>query len=183
MIQTRSVSQHYNGLAKALLTDITISRGYQPKDNKPVFEYFPYKAIWDTGATRTGITLDVVQRLNLSPVGLGRNQTANGIRDCGVYMVNLRLPNGVVFTMLHVIDCILHGFDVVIGMDVISRGDFAVTNSENRTLLSFQIPSIDFIDFTKQMPRPASKPTGPVVGRNEKCPCGSGKKFKHCCGS
>ena len=21
------------------------------------------------------------------------------------------------------------------------------------------------------------------VGRNEKCPCGSEKKFKHCCGS
>ena len=21
------------------------------------------------------------------------------------------------------------------------------------------------------------------VGRNEKCPCNSGKKFKHCCGS
>jgi uncharacterized protein len=23
---------------------------------------------------------------------------------------------------------------------------------------------------------------GPKVGRNELCPCGSGKKFKHCCG-
>jgi uncharacterized protein len=23
---------------------------------------------------------------------------------------------------------------------------------------------------------------GPKVGRNESCPCGSGKKFKHCCG-
>ena len=22
----------------------------------------------------------------------------------------------------------------------------------------------------------------PVTGRNEPCPCGSGKKFKHCCG-
>jgi SEC-C motif-containing protein len=22
----------------------------------------------------------------------------------------------------------------------------------------------------------------PKVGRNEKCPCGSGKKYKHCCG-
>ena len=22
----------------------------------------------------------------------------------------------------------------------------------------------------------------PKVGRNDKCPCGSGKKFKHCCG-
>ena len=20
------------------------------------------------------------------------------------------------------------------------------------------------------------------IGRNEKCPCGSGKKYKHCCG-
>ena len=26
-------------------------------------------------------------------------------------------------------------------------------------------------------------PTEKKVGRNEKCPCGSGKKFKHCCGN
>ena len=25
--------------------------------------------------------------------------------------------------------------------------------------------------------------TGAKIGRNDKCPCGSGKKFKHCCGS
>jgi SEC-C motif-containing protein len=25
--------------------------------------------------------------------------------------------------------------------------------------------------------------TGPKVGRNDPCPCGSGKKYKHCCGS
>jgi preprotein translocase subunit SecA len=24
--------------------------------------------------------------------------------------------------------------------------------------------------------------TGPKVGRNDACPCGSGKKYKHCCG-
>ncbi|MDR1858606.1 MAG: YchJ family protein [Treponema sp.] len=24
--------------------------------------------------------------------------------------------------------------------------------------------------------------TGPKTGRNDPCPCGSGKKFKHCCG-
>ena len=24
--------------------------------------------------------------------------------------------------------------------------------------------------------------SGPKVGRNDKCPCGSGKKYKHCCG-
>ena len=26
------------------------------------------------------------------------------------------------------------------------------------------------------------KSAAPKVGRNEPCPCGSGKKFKHCCG-
>lgn len=26
------------------------------------------------------------------------------------------------------------------------------------------------------------KASGPKVGRNDPCPCGSGKKFKHCCG-
>jgi len=24
--------------------------------------------------------------------------------------------------------------------------------------------------------------TGPKVGRNDHCPCGSGKKYKQCCG-
>ena len=26
------------------------------------------------------------------------------------------------------------------------------------------------------------KSAGPKVGRNDPCPCGSGKKYKHCCG-
>ncbi|MBN2463987.1 MAG: SEC-C domain-containing protein, partial [Dehalococcoidia bacterium] len=25
-------------------------------------------------------------------------------------------------------------------------------------------------------------PAGKKVGRNDPCPCGSGKKYKHCCG-
>jgi len=32
----------------------------------------------------------------------------------------------------------------------------------------------------QQQQKPAK--TGPKVGRNDPCPCGSGKKFKHCCG-
>jgi len=33
-------------------------------------------------------------------------------------------------------------------------------------------------DLAKQKP----KQTGPKVGRNDPCPCGSGKKYKQCCG-
>ncbi|MBI3925366.1 MAG: SEC-C domain-containing protein [Armatimonadetes bacterium] len=29
--------------------------------------------------------------------------------------------------------------------------------------------------------QPRSKPTGPRAGRNERCPCGSGRKYKKCC--
>ena len=29
---------------------------------------------------------------------------------------------------------------------------------------------------------PAPVKAAPKVGRNDPCPCGSGKKFKHCCG-
>ena len=35
---------------------------------------------------------------------------------------------------------------------------------------------------TNNSSKMVSKPTGPKVGRNEQCPCGSGKKYKRCCG-
>jgi len=31
-------------------------------------------------------------------------------------------------------------------------------------------------------PKQAAKVAGKKVGRNDPCPCGSGKKYKHCCG-
>jgi preprotein translocase subunit SecA len=30
--------------------------------------------------------------------------------------------------------------------------------------------------------KPAEKVEGKKIGRNDPCPCGSGKKYKHCCG-
>ena len=35
-------------------------------------------------------------------------------------------------------------------------------------------------ELSKEKPKP--KRTGPKVGRNDPCPCNSGKKYKHCCG-
>ncbi len=73
---------------------------------------------------------------------------------------------------------------MLIGMDIISRGDFAVTNKDGKTTFSFRLPSVAKIDFVKEgapieMPL---KTTTPKVGRNDPCPCGSGKKYKKCCG-
>lgn len=45
-----------------------------------------------------------------------------------------------------------------------------------------------FVDGKGKVKEEGSEPnrplrTGPKIGRNEPCPCGSGKKYKKCCGS
>jgi hypothetical protein len=39
-------------------------------------------------------------------------------------------------------------FDIVIGMDILTKGDIAITNHDNRTVFSFRVPpDITHIDF------------------------------------
>ena len=97
--------------------------------------------------------------------------------------MNIALPNKVAFSNVRVTKGTLAGSDVLIGMDIISQGDFAVTNTEDQTVFSFRIPSIQRIDFVKAAKaRNPTKRSTAKVGRNDPCPCGSGRKFKNCCG-
>ncbi|MBF0518396.1 MAG: SEC-C domain-containing protein [Nitrospirae bacterium] len=73
----------------------------------------------------------------------------------------------------------MSGFDILIGMDIICQGDFAVTYKEGNTVLSFRTPPLKEIDFVQEINR--SNAAG--IKRNAPCPCGSGKKFKKCCGN
>lgn len=79
--------------------------------------------------------------------------------------------------------------DMLIGMDVISKGDFAVTNVGGITTFSFRIPSQETIDYVAQDNDAKAKAQlvadtvkHKKVGRNDPCPCGSGKKYKNCHG-
>ena len=44
----------------------------------------------------------------------------------------------------------LTGFDILIGMDIINRGDFAVTNRNGKTMFSYRYPSMAAIDFQSE---------------------------------
>jgi len=93
------------------------------------------------------------------------------------------LPNHVGFRGVAVTKGRVFGVaDVLIGMDIINRGDFAVTNKNGKTVFSYRFPSTEQIDFVKQLHK-ENKPIRvlPKVGRNAPCPCGSGKKYKNCC--
>lgn len=78
------------------------------------------------------------------------------------YLVNIFLPNQVVFSKIRVTKGEFPGADILIGMDVIGSGDFAVTNNNGRTVFSFRIPSQSPIDFAQEinqqnLPRPKSQ--------------------------
>ena len=94
--------------------------------------------------------------------------------------------NKVCFRSLRVTEGDLPGdVEVLIGMDIIGSGDFAISNKDGKTAFSFRMPSLERIDFVEQaknLPKTKSLPPSSKVGRNDPCPCGSGKKYKKCCG-
>ncbi|MCY4672197.1 MAG: SEC-C metal-binding domain-containing protein [Bacteroidetes bacterium] len=70
-------------------------------------------------------------------------------------------------------------------MDVIALGNFVVGTWQGKTSFSFQCPSNRHVDLLPSNRR--KKIDGPrinqaKIGRNSQCPCGSGKKYKRCCG-
>lgn len=68
-----------------------------------------------------------------------------------VYLVNLVLPNQLLIQDVRVTEGNLNGFGVLIGMDIINLGDFALTHRDNKTVFSFQIPATHEYDFVKQI--------------------------------
>lgn len=62
------------------------------------------------------------------------------------------LPNKVGFANIRV-TCETLG----LGMDVITQGDFSITNKDNKTMFSFRYPSILHVDYVKQGKRKAAQ--------------------------
>ena len=106
-------------------------------------------AIWDTGAVATVISKKLVKELNLHTDGRAIMVHADGQSQVYTYTVNLKLPNGIVIQGLHVSAADLVDTEILIGMDIISLCDFAISLPQGKTKFSFQIPSVRDIDFTK----------------------------------
>ena len=163
----------YNGYANVLKSKIGIT------ENKSIFEppaSLDLTAIWDTGATKSVITKTVAQKLNLKLAAITTVNTAKGSYETSCYYIDLFLPNKVVIPKLLVMEGEISA-DILIGMDVIGQGDFAVSSFNAKTSFSFRIPSCSEINFVKHnYILPVQKEN--FVGRNDPCPCGSGKKYK-----
>ncbi|MEI7463281.1 MAG: hypothetical protein WCK03_02680, partial [Candidatus Taylorbacteria bacterium] len=69
---------------------------------------------------------------------------------------NIALPNGVMAGQVRVSEANLTDSPglseseqsrVLVGMDIIGAGDLAVTNFDEKTVMSFRMPSVEVIDF------------------------------------
>ncbi|MYC31041.1 MAG: hypothetical protein F4X65_13270 [Chloroflexi bacterium] len=116
--------------------------------NAPGLRWETFLALWDTGATISAISPAVADACGLLPTGLTEVFHIEGSYTAEVYQVNFTLPGGIVFSNLRVTKAEIPGADILIGMDIISRGDFAISNQNGGTKFTFRIPSIEDIDFT-----------------------------------
>lgn len=116
-------------------------------------DMYTNKALWDTGATRSCISHAVVSRLGLIPFSQTMMCGASGEKVCNVYLVDVVLRNNVTIKDVRVIEAELdiQRIDMLIGMDIIGLGDFAVTNVGGITKFTFRLPSVEEIDFVKQI--------------------------------
>jgi len=186
--QFHAFTVKHSGRANRLLTDVRIAEAFDPKkvDGSKV-KHHACKALWDTGATRSVVSPEVVKALGLTPTGVANISHAGGTSQCNTYVVNIELPNHVEIVGIQATEFPgQDGFEVIIGMDIIGEGDFAVTHCNGKTCLSYRIPSIEEIDYVAESKEPIR--SEPAPGRNSPCPCGkkqrngSPMKYKNCCG-
>ncbi len=102
------------------------------------------------------ISKKVVDKLDLNPTGKSKVFHANGESTVNTYFINLFLPNQVAFSLVRVTEGVLSGFDLLIGMDIITMGDFSITNVGGNTTFSFRVPSIKEVDFVTEEQTPTS---------------------------
>lgn len=171
-----------DGLVSALISPVEISASYTNDNEVEIIREasISWRALWDTGATTSLITPHIVEKCNLKPIGVLEIAVAGNIHRVSSYFVDIRLPNNVTITNM-TLGCIElpNNIDVLIGMDIITLGDFAITNAGGRTMISFRIPSFVHIDFGRQDSPVVAPPL--LVEMDQPCPCGSGQTFRECC--
>ena len=179
-------TQEIKGVADALYSKIGVLDSTKTDVSVPFDQQkvpsFKCVGLWDTGAMKIVITDQVINTLALPELGMAKVSGVSGTYQTTTHMIDLALPNGVVFPRLSVTKGTFGThFDVLIGMDVISRGDFAISNYQGATTLTFRIPSLAQTDYVRWLTL-RDQAFSSKIDRNAPCPCGSGRKHKHCCG-
>ena len=149
-IHVQTLTTEYSGIPQMITSPIEIAPAFLPEIALDALPCISRVGIWDTGATNTVITQDIIDALHLRPVGMKRISTSGGIYDRYVYLISVTLESHAHFPVLEAVEGHILGSDVLIGMAAIPQGAFAITNNGGMTTFSFRTPSLTTIDFGQE---------------------------------
>jgi predicted aspartyl protease len=111
---------------------------------------FATSALIDTGATMSAVATRLARTLELVSLGSNLSHGANDASWINIYTIDITLPNSIFFANLKASEFkAKHNFEVLLGMDIITQGDFALTDNAGNTVLSYRRPhKTSFIDYT-----------------------------------
>ena len=98
-----------------------------------------HSSLWDTGSTTTILSRRLINELKTEPFNKGGMSGIGGNTEGNTYLLHVMLPTGDAVTYVEVFEADLEDFDAIIGMDIISLGDFHIDSSQGDTLFSFQV--------------------------------------------
>ncbi|MDR2538915.1 MAG: retroviral-like aspartic protease family protein [Bifidobacteriaceae bacterium] len=145
-MQPKSFTHRYPHLTRILPIKIEVGQPRLLISNATTARFL---AIWDTGAYNTMITNKVVRTLKLEAYGSASVHTASSTILSKLYLIDVILPEDIEIPGVRATVGNLPGFDVLLGMDVITSGDFAISNSleTKEVIVSYRIPPRGEISF------------------------------------
>jgi len=171
-----------NGKLPTIMFDVEISPATLVDRNYINPNRRKCRVMWSTGAVHSQLSRKLIEEMELEAIVREVNNKQQLFYSLDVY-----LPNKVRMTKVEMTEIeqkLPHPeIECIIGMDIISLGDCSVSHSDGNTFFSFRVPSLGGVDYValsnkEKKPPPATT----MVRRNQLCPCGSGKRYKNCCG-
>ena len=140
-----SLTYSYSDLVDAILTPVEAFSDVYNENTS-----FLTSALWDTGAMISVISPAIVSNLKLDIVDTIKIAGINAEGLAEVAVVSIRFPNDAEIKDIRAAVCNMPpGNEMIIGMDVITQMDLAITNGGGKTQFSFAIPPFENkIDFS-----------------------------------
>jgi len=142
-----TINKKYQNRVNAIQTNCVITPYFEKGKSTLVPGCEVESTVWDTGATNTIISAAVIEALGLKPIETSQIEGVGGIIDSSVYKINIYLENNVEFTAIEALSGDIGDYDLIIGMDIITLGDFVISNKDGQTWFSFRHPSSEHIEL------------------------------------
>jgi len=174
ILKSKCLHINLSNQATEIYCDITISNPEDFKNKHGI----KCVGVWDTGSEGCLISRNLADKLNLVLISYKIVVGVTSHEMSPEYLVNLFLPNGDSFMgESTLVGSTLADDEFIIGMSIINKGDFAITNVNNKTTMSFRTPSVARINFEVEYEK-AKKEKEEINRRQDKATRHTQKKRK-----